>query len=434
MPFLPDTMAVLGALVGEPGVFLLDSSDGSGWSYIGVCPVRTWSGNSLPDWDKFREEARPFLGLARSSGVPFPAGIMGAVSYDLGLLLEGVVSRHPGLQDGSALFSFGYYESVLAFCHGRGQAFLCGREGSPSWRILKEASAVRSASLSSSSARPLVPPPGMALPLSDHDEARYVQMVLRALALIQAGEIYEVNCSRRFYIPRLFSLPEAFLLYQRLRVHSPVPYGAFWSAGAMKVLSASPEMFLDLYDGRVMTRPMKGTRPRGNDAAADARYRRELEESPKERAELLMVTDLLRNDLGKVCRTGSVVVRDLRTIEPYRGVFQATSCVEGRLRQGQDAFDLIEAAFPGGSVTGCPKHRAVLAIDGLELSRRGYYTGALGYISCYGDMMLNMLIRTVILDRCGAHFSAGGGIVADSDPALEYEETALKAEGMAAAF
>ncbi|MEI6438317.1 MAG: anthranilate synthase component I family protein [Candidatus Omnitrophota bacterium] len=416
-------LAVMHALAGQPGLFLLDSSDGSGWSYGGVLPRRTWSGSTLEDWQAFRDEARQLLHRPRSGDVPFSSGLMGALSYDLGLLMEGIASRHPETRPGLPLFSFGQYEAVLAFNTLDGRVTLGGHRDSPAGKMLQEA--LKATDVPADTAAY----PSIA-PVSDQDEASYVGMVKKALALIRSGEIYEINCSRRFDAPLCLSSVEEIGLYQRLRALSPVPYGAYWDAGDLKVFSASPEAFLELKDGGVVTRPMKGTRPRGQDAVADARFLLELESSDKEKAELLMVTDLLRNDLGKVCRTGSVKVQSLRRIEAYRSVFQAVSCVQGRLASGRDAFDLIEAAFPGGSVTGCPKHRAMRAIDDLELSRRGYYTGALGYISSGGDMKLNMLIRTILLDRRGAHFSAGGGIVADSDPASEFHETTLKAEGM----
>lgn len=428
MSLVPDLPAVLRALAAEPGVFLLDSSDGRGWSYLGVRPSRVWSGRTLADWEDFRREARPQIGCSRVTDVPFPQGLVGAVSYDFGLLLEGIVSRHSDELAGLPLFSFGYYDSVLAVDHIQGEAFLCGLPGSLSWKILK--AALKAGVVNPRCETVLT----SMVPGTDHDEADYVQLVLRALELIRAGEIYEVNGSRRFALPFCGSSEEGVDLYQRLRANSPVPYGGYWSAGPLKILSASPELFLGLKAGRVSTRPMKGTRPRSADPSEDERYRRELEESGKEKAELLMVTDLLRNDLGRVCRPGSVAVRELRTIEPYHRVFQATACVEGVLRAPMDVFDLLEATFPGGSVTGCPKHRAVQVIDDLERSRRGYYTGALGYISCCGDMSLNVLIRTIVLANGQALFSAGGGIVADSDPVKEFEETALKAEGMCAAF
>ncbi|MBF0386837.1 MAG: anthranilate synthase component I family protein [Candidatus Omnitrophica bacterium] len=425
----PDTMAVLGKLAAEPGVCLLDSSDASGWSYIGVRPVQKWLGHTLADWQDFRADAAGFISAPapKPGAVPFPAGFMGAVSYDLGLLLEGVGSRHPDTTDGLPLFHFGYYESVLAFCHLAGTAYICGRADSPSWQVLAQA-------VKGDQSVRVAPPAQAVTAVSDQDEAGYVRMVGRALELIKSGEIYEVNCSRRFRLPWSGEAAAAYELYRNLRSHSPVPYGAYYSADGWRILSASPEMFLELKSGGVATRPMKGTRPRGRDAVTDEIYRRELIDSPKERAELLMVTDLLRNDLGKVCQTGSVLVRDLRSIEAYRGVFQATSCVAGQLLAGKTAFDLFAAAFPGGSVTGCPKHRALRAIDDLELSRRGYYTGALGMISCYGDMSLNVLIRSIVLSGGQAVFSTGGGIVADSDPGSEFAETTLKAEGMLAAF
>jgi para-aminobenzoate synthetase component 1 len=411
---------VFKALNMEPGVFFLDASDGSGWSYIGARPSRTWRGQSLADWAAFRLEAAalPRIGSGKT---PFGSGLMGMLSYDLGAMLEGVTLRHPSEW---SLFSFGYYPSVLAFAPDRTRVFIGGRQDGCAWQVLNDA---LSAALDGTP-EPRASGPAVQTPVPDFSRDEYCAVLREVLAYIRAGEIYEVNLSRRLTHP--CSDVPAVDVYARLRALLPAPYGCCFNDGEVSVMGSSPEMFLD-YDGdRIVTRPMKGTRPRGATPRADAEFRRELEDSAKEKAELLMVTDLLRNDLGKVCAAGSVRVNRLRAIEPYRSVFQAVSDIEGRLRPGLNAFDVLEAVFPGGSVTGCPKHRAMQVIDRLERSRRGYYTGALGYIADSGAMKMNMLIRTIFLKDGRAHFSAGGGIVADSDPAQEYEETGLKARGM----
>ncbi len=196
------------------------------------------------------------------------------------------------------------------------------------------------------------------------------------------------------------------------------------------MISSSPEMFLTLHDGVVKTRPMKGTRPRGQTAEDDRRYYEELLNNSKEQAELLMVTDLERNDFGRVCDFGSVQVEQIREIEEYRTVYQATSTVVGQLRPRKNAFDVIQACFPSGSITGCPKIRAMEIIDELESSARGTYTGALGYISFNGDMAFNVLIRTMLIMDKTISFHSGSGIVADSQPQHEYEETLVKAQAM----
>ena len=176
---------------------------------------------------------------------------------------------------------------------------------------------------------------------------------------------------------------------------------------------------------------MKGTRPRGADPASDQRMLVELRDSEKEKAELLMITDLERNDLGRVCEYGSVKVARRREIEAYATVYQATSTVEGTLKSSEDAFSLLGATFPGGSVTGCPKIRAMQIIDELEPTRRGLYTGSMGYIGFNGAMDMNILIRTIVVKGGRAYFQTGSGIVSDSDPQKEYEETLIKADAMA---
>jgi len=426
-----DPVAVLKALGVEPGVFFLDSSDSSGWSYIGVRPARVWRGRTLAAWDRFKFEARALISSSQPGApVPFPAGIMGAVSYDFGLLLEGVGSRHREEVPGAPLFSFGYYDAVLAFSPGNETLFLCGRQTAAGWIKLNEAVKRAAGAFGEISGAIKGFSNDKVFAGSDFDPDEYCEMVRRVLELICAGEIYEVNGSRRFTCAVDGKKTSALDIYLRLRRIAPAPYGIFYSDRLVSIAGSSPELFLELSRGKVLTRPMKGTRPRGNSPREDEQFRYELEQSAKEKAELLMVTDLLRNDLGKVCAQGSVQVSELRAIEAYKNVFQAVSAVEGSLKEGADAFDLLEAAFPGGSVTGCPKHRAVQVIDALERSRRGYYTGAAGYISCQGDMKLNILIRTIFLRNGQAEFSAGGGIVADSDPQQEYEETTLKAQAL----
>jgi para-aminobenzoate synthetase component 1 len=255
--------------------------------------------------------------------------------------------------------------------------------------------------------------------------------VRKALAYIERGDIYQVNLSQRFaYAP-----PEDFHPLQAwglLNQCSPTGFGAYFDAGAFQIISNSPEEFLHVHEGLVRTRPMKGTRPRGRDILEDRRLREEIWNSPKDRAELLMITDLLRNDLGKVCAYGSVRVGRMRAIEEYRYVFQATSLVEGTLAKDKDCFDVIEACFPGGSITGCPKIRAMEVIEELEPASRGIYTGSLGYISFDGTMHFNILIRTLLCCGRKLYFQVGGGIVADSTPEGEYEETLVKARALQA--
>ncbi|MBR9982324.1 MAG: aminodeoxychorismate synthase component I [Desulfatitalea sp.] len=258
----------------------------------------------------------------------------------------------------------------------------------------------------------------------------YQAAVRQVIDFIAAGDVYQVNLSQRFKAP--FD-GDSFALFQHLYTRNPAPFFAFIQAGDHQILSTSPERFLLQVGRRVETRPIKGTRPRGRTAEADEALRRELAASAKDDAELSMIVDLLRNDLGKVCRAGTVRVSEHKRIEAYRNVYHLVSRVEGELDANQQSVDLIRAAFPGGSITGCPKVRAMEIIDELEPCRRHLYCGSIGYVSFHGTMDLSIAIRTATITGNTLCYSAGGGIVFDSDPRAEYEETLHKAHTLLAA-
>lgn len=262
---------------------------------------------------------------------------------------------------------------------------------------------------------------------STHTRASFEAMVRRAKEFIADGEIYQANLSQRFSMP-LSAWP--WELYQRLRAINPSPFAAFADFGDLQIVSASPERFLRVQGRRVETRPIAGTRPKGATAVETARLRQELLLNEKERAEHLMLVDLERNDLGRVCRYGSVRVDELMGLEEYSHVIHIVSNVRGVLRSNVRSIDLIGAAFPGGTITGCPKIRSIEIIDQLEPVRRGLYTGSLGWVSATGDMDFNLLIRTAFVVGDSVHVQAGAGIVADSDPGREYEETLHKARAL----
>jgi para-aminobenzoate synthetase component I len=256
--------------------------------------------------------------------------------------------------------------------------------------------------------------------------AAYLAGVRRALAYIGQGDIYQVNLSHRLAAPWRGTSWE---LYQALARISPAPHSAWLDCGECALASASPELFLRLDGREILTRPIKGTRPRGADAAADARLARELRQSPKENAELVMITDLLRNDLGGVCEYGTVRVPGLAELESFPQVHHLVSTVAGRLRPEVSHLDALARCFPGGSVTGAPKVRALEIIEELEPATRGPYTGCLGYLGFNQRSQWNILIRTALWQPGRAWWQTGGGIVADSDPAAEYLETLHKARG-----
>ncbi len=365
------------------------------------------------------------------AGPPFQGGAVGVFGYDLGRQLETL----PSLARSDAAtpeMSLGFYDWVLAHDHLTHTSWLV-TTGLP--ERTDAAAAARRAQvldiLDARRARNGAQEGGCADfrltgPLQANlTRAGYVAMVRRAQAYIAAGDVYQVNLSQRF---------EAgwegapWTLYRRLRQASPVPFGAYLDLGGAWVVSASPERFLRVRNGAVETRPIKGTRPRGRTAAADAALARALQSSEKDRAENLMIVDLLRNDLGKVCRAGSIRVPALWQIEGYSNVWQLVSAVTGELRPDADALSALEAAFPGGSVTGCPKIRAMAIIEELEPVRRGFYCGALGYVGFDGAMDTSIVIRTLALTRDRLSLQVGGAVVADSEPDAEYQETLVKAQ------
>jgi len=263
----------------------------------------------------------------------------------------------------------------------------------------------------------------------------YRRAVDRVREHIRAGDIFQANLSQRWTCDVAADPTSlALALHEALARWSPAPFSAFLGAPDHAVASSSPEGFLRLRGSIVETRPIKGTRPRGASPAADQRLRAELLQSPKDRAENVMIVDVLRNDLGRVCATGSVEVAALCELESFAQVHHLTSTVRGRLEPGKDAFDLLHACFPGGSITGAPKLRAIEILESLEPVRRHLYTGAIGYVDWNGDADWSIAIRTGLVSSRAVHFAAGGGITADSDPEAEYRETLHKAEGMTRAL
>lgn len=261
--------------------------------------------------------------------------------------------------------------------------------------------------------------------------SEFTAMVRRAKAYIAAGEIYQANLSQRLSMP----LPDTpWRLYRKLTRINPSPFSAYADLGFLRIVGASPERFLRIQDKWVETRPIAGTRPRGETPDEVARFRRELFLSEKERAEHIMLVDLERNDLGRICRFGSVEVNELMTLEEYSHVIHIVSNVRGILRDDVGLPEIISATFPGGTISGCPKIRSLQVIEELEPVRRHLYTGALGYLSYSGCLDFNLMIRTAFIADGWVHVQVGAGIVADSDPDREYEETLHKAKALLEAF
>jgi anthranilate/para-aminobenzoate synthase component I len=267
-------------------------------------------------------------------------------------------------------------------------------------------------------------PPGWQ---SNQTREAFETRVARAQEYIAAGDIYQVNLAQKLST-RFTGNP--YRLFEHLLARSPAPGGAFLDFGDTCVLSASPELFLRIRGRHITTRPIKGTRPRSRDPVRDEQLAFELLTDPKELAELVMITDLERNDLGQICEYGSVTVTQLVQLERFAQVFHLVSTIEGMLHPGIDALDAVRACIPGGSISGAPKRRACEIIRELEPCPRGIYTGLIGYFDDNGDAAFSMAIRTIVLEGENLHFSVGSGITAGSVPAREYEETLHKAAGM----
>ncbi len=262
------------------------------------------------------------------------------------------------------------------------------------------------------------------------DAAGFCSGVEQAKAYIASGDIYQVNLSHRFSAPWQGSADDAQALYQRLRHVSPAPYSAYLDLADRTVLSASPELFLRISDRTIETRPIKGTRPRFSDREKDQKSAYDLITSSKEIAELVMITDLERNDLGQISEFGSVEATELLKLEPFAQVFHLVSTVQGTVREEVHHVDALAACFPGGSITGAPKKRSMEIIDEIESIPRGLYTGTVGCFGFNRESVFNIVIRTAIVEDEEIHFHVGAGIVADSEPEAEWQETLHKAAGL----
>jgi para-aminobenzoate synthetase component 1 len=401
--------------------------------------------------ERYRLAAHPWL--------PFVGGAVGYFGYDLCHFVERLPAtatddlRAPDMV-------LGFYDTMLVVDHQTQRAWIAAadlglpgrpdaehRAGELFERLSSNASAPGDEALDRKNARPrstaipgavgehlavgraFAPAPECAAPeiACNFTQNDYLRAIQRAKDYIAAGDIFQVNLSRRFEARISSSAPE---LYLRLRRINPAPMAAYLGGDDFAVVSASPERFLRLRRGRVETRPIKGTRPRGRTREEDVALARELLASEKDAAELAMIVDLERNDLGRVCSYGTVRVTRPKALESFPTVHHLVATVVGRLHAGCDRTELLKGAFPGGSITGAPKIRAMQIIDELEPTRRSVYTGAIGYLGFDGGMDLNIAIRTFLVRGNRAWFQAGGGIVADSQPQSEYDETSQKARAL----
>ncbi|MEA3305698.1 MAG: aminodeoxychorismate synthase component I [Candidatus Omnitrophota bacterium] len=266
---------------------------------------------------------------------------------------------------------------------------------------------------------------------SNFTEKNYYKAIEKAKDYIARGDIYQVNLSQRF---ECGFKGNAFGLYRKLRQINPAPFAAYLNFGKFKIVSSSPERFIKINGRYIETRPIKGTRPRNIDRNEDLRLKEELLSSVKDKAEHVMIVDLERNDMGRICEYGSIAPSEFAIPETYSTVHHLTSTVTGILREGTDVVDCLKNCFPGGSITGAPKIRSMEIIEEIEPTKRGIYTGSIGYIDFCGNLDLSIVIRTIILKENRAYFQVGGGIVADSDPEKEYQETLDKGRALAEAI
>jgi len=373
-----------------------------------------------------------------SIGLPIPlaGGVVGYFGYDLCHFIERLPTRAvDDLQLPECYL--GFYDAVVAFDLLEGEAYIISsgfpeldetRRQLRAKARLDELSALLAESrLSDNTLRTEKSGQDWVSLHSNFTQEAYLRAVETARQYIIAGDIFQVNLSQRFET-RLAITP--YELYRRLRRINPAPFASYFDFGQMAIVSASPERFLKVSGDYVETRPIKGTRPRGSTPSEDEANASQLLGSAKDHAENIMIVDLERNDLGRVCRYGSVRVTERAILETFPTVFHLTSTVVGQLRADKDRIDLLRACFPGGSITGAPKVRAMEIIDELEPTRRSVYTGAIGYLSFGGDMDLNIAIRTFLVKDNRAYFQVGGGIVYDSEPKAEYQETLDKAKAL----
>jgi para-aminobenzoate synthetase component 1 len=459
----PDPCDVFRRLCRLPHCIFFDSALGDPklgrYSFIAADPfdLLTAVAKDVSAWDRIRRCLNQYTAPTLPDLPPFQGGAAGLFSYDLSRSLERL--PRPGCDEFQIpALMLGLYDVVVAFDRQTDRAWIISQgfpESDPRLRNRRaqnrakqirdlletgEYAASRFAAPPNSFANeqhknavpidrlsPQFPVGSIAGLTSNVSQADYLAMVRRAIEYVFAGDVFQVNLAQRLLHP---ARDDSVSLYLRLRERNPAPFAAYFDLGQFQIVSASPERFLNVREGCVETRPIKGTRPLHGNAEVDQRAAEQLMASEKDRAENVMIVDLLRNDLSRVCEYHSVKVADLCRLEQYAFVQHLVSVVRGQLRPECGPLDLLRASFPGGSVTGVPKIRAMQIITELEQVARGAYCGALGYIGFDGAMDTSILIRTVTAGRGWWQLPVGGGIVAESDPQREYDETWDKAQGL----
>ena len=436
LPYLDDAAAYYAALADLPWAVWLDSAGLDRYDILCAQPVATFVTNGISteitDATGIRySTGDPFDLLRRKldkpassiQGIPFAGGALGYWGYDLArriMTLPAQAKDTERLPD----MAVGIYDWAVVLDHQEKTAQLVSRQREQATAQVLPQIIER---LQGNSGVPQQAFHIHGHITSNFTRAEYEVAFDAVQRYLHEGDCYQVNLAQRYAARASGDALQAYLELRRL---SPAPYSAFLNLPQAQILCASPECFLHVHEGSVETRPIKGTRPRMADALRDVQVAHELQHSSKDRAENLMIVDLLRNDLGKSCTPGSVQVPKLFEVESFAHVLHLVSTVSGELAGGQDALALLRNCFPGGSVTGAPKQRAMEIIEQLEPQRRGVYCGAIGYVGYDGHMGSNIAIRTLIYSNGEIRFWAGGGIVADSDAAAEYQETLDKAAGM----
>ncbi|PWR18684.1 aminodeoxychorismate synthase component I [Zavarzinia compransoris] len=433
-----DSMHAACRLAGLPGFAFLDSAqrhpaqgrhsyltgDPAGWFEVRD-GIAHWRGEIMAGTDAL-SSLRRLLARGRGAGAgfaPFGGGAVGFIAYEAGRLFEKQPETGPRPVPDMV---FGLYDWLIAVDHARGEAVLATG-------LLPDGPGGRADQVRDLLAGPAAFGPAPRLSWRAEVEAGVFRArVARVIAAILAGDLFQANIAQGFAADWPAGA-DPFALYAALRAANPGDFAAFLDFPGLAVASSSPERFVKVAGGQVEARPIKGTIARARGAAEDAAQARALAASVKDRAENVMIVDLLRNDLSRVCRPHSVAVPELCAIESYAGLHHMVSTVTGTLAPGRDALDLIAAAFPGGSITGAPKPEAMRLIAELEGRPRGLYCGSIGWLGFDGAADLNIAIRTLTVQNGTARFQTGGGITALSDPAREYEETLLKASRIFAA-
>ena len=450
---VPDAAWCFDAFAGCPFSFFLDSGMDPAklgrYSFMGSDPflVMRSRGDSISlirDGVEEVKRGNPFDVLGElldvytldgnRAGIPFVGGAVGYFSYDLCHFIERLpTTAVDDLNLPECYLAF--YDAAVVFDHLENKTYLVST-GFPEFEENKRQRRAEERMNELRGRVLLCPPPsdikkidsgkGIVLKANFSHEG-YLEAVATAREYICAGDIFEVNLSQRIEVDLTITPYE---LYKRLRSINPAPFANYFNFDGVSIVGTSPERFLKVRGDRVETRPIKGTRPRGKTPEEDRALAESLLASVKDRAENIMIVDLERNDIGRVCRYGTVKVTELAILETYPTVFHLTSTVVGQLSEGKNRIDLLKATFPGGSITGAPKVRAMEIIDELEPTRRSVYTGSLGYLSFGGDMDLDIVIRTIIVKDGRAYFQVGGAIVYDSEPESEYIETLDKGKAL----